>query len=98
MSAERAQELRLVNWLVPEKDLQKKIDDVTAKVTAQSAPVLTMAKKAIMGSLGIAAAGWGAQLDECFLERTGGARGFAGRFACAGRKARAAVEEPLKRA
>ncbi len=53
MSAERARELRLVNWLVPEEELQKKIDDVTAKVTAQSAPVLTMAKKAIMGSLGL---------------------------------------------
>jgi cyclohexa-1,5-dienecarbonyl-CoA hydratase len=53
MSAERARELRLVNWLVPEEELQKKIDDITAKVTAQSAPVLTMAKKAIMGSLGL---------------------------------------------
>lgn len=53
MSAERARELRLVNWLVSEDELQRKIDDVTAKVTAQSAPVLTMAKKAIMGSLGL---------------------------------------------
>ena len=53
ISAERARDLRLVNWLVPEDELQKKIDDVTAKVTAQSAPVLTMAKKAIMGSLGL---------------------------------------------
>jgi cyclohexa-1,5-dienecarbonyl-CoA hydratase len=53
MSAERARDLGLVNWLVPEDGLQKKIDDVTAKVTAQSAPVLTMAKKAIMGSLGL---------------------------------------------
>ena len=53
MSAERAKELGLVNWLVPEDGLQKKIDEVTAKVTAQSAPVLTMAKKAIMGSLGL---------------------------------------------
>ena len=53
MSAERARELGLVNWLVPEDGLQKKIDEVTAKVTAQSAPVLTMAKKAIMGSLGL---------------------------------------------
>ena len=53
MSAERARDLGLVNWLVPEDGLQKKIDEVTAKVTAQSAPVLTMAKKAIMGSLGL---------------------------------------------
>jgi cyclohexa-1,5-dienecarbonyl-CoA hydratase len=53
ISAERARELGLVNWLVPEEDLQKKIDEVVARVTAQSAPVLTMAKKAIMGSLGL---------------------------------------------
>src|SRR5277367_6976964 len=53
ISAERARELGLVNWLVPEEDLQKKVDEVVAKVTAQSGPVLTMAKKAIMGSLGL---------------------------------------------
>jgi cyclohexa-1,5-dienecarbonyl-CoA hydratase len=53
MSAERARELGLVNWLVPEKDLQKKVEEVCAKVTAQSGPVLTMAKKAILGSLGL---------------------------------------------
>jgi cyclohexa-1,5-dienecarbonyl-CoA hydratase len=53
MSAERARELGLVNWLVPEEELQSKMDDVISKVTAQSAPVLTMAKKAIMGSLGL---------------------------------------------
>jgi cyclohexa-1,5-dienecarbonyl-CoA hydratase len=53
ISAERARELGLVNWLVPEDELQNKVDDVIAKVTAQSAPVLTMAKKAIMGSLGL---------------------------------------------
>src|ERR1700722_13665501 len=53
MSAERARDLRLVNWLVPEAELQKKVEEVVAKVTAQSAPVLTMAKKAIVGSLGL---------------------------------------------
>jgi len=53
MSAERARELRLVNWLVPEDELQKKVEEICAKVTAQSAPVLTMAKKAVMGSLGL---------------------------------------------
>jgi cyclohexa-1,5-dienecarbonyl-CoA hydratase len=53
MSAERARELGLVNWLVPEAELDKKVAEVMAKVTAQSAPVLTMAKKAIMGSLGL---------------------------------------------
>jgi cyclohexa-1,5-dienecarbonyl-CoA hydratase len=53
MSAERARELGLVNWLVPENELQKKVEEVVAKVTAQSGPVLTMAKKAILGSLGM---------------------------------------------
>jgi len=53
MTAERARDLGLVNWLVPESELQNKIDDVVGKVTAQSGPVLTMAKKAILGSLGL---------------------------------------------
>ncbi|MGA9938587.1 MAG: hypothetical protein WBP92_10095, partial [Candidatus Acidiferrales bacterium] len=34
-------------------ELEKKVADVIAKVTAQSGPVLTMAKKAILGSLGV---------------------------------------------
>ncbi len=53
MSAERARDLGLVNWVVPADELQNKVDDVIAKVTAQSGPVLTMAKKAILGSLGM---------------------------------------------
>jgi cyclohexa-1,5-dienecarbonyl-CoA hydratase len=53
ISAERARELGFVNWLVSEEELPKKVEEVIAKVTAQSAPVLTMAKKAIMGSLGL---------------------------------------------
>ena len=53
MSAERALDLGLVNWLVSEAELSKKVDEVIARVTAQSGPVLTMAKKAILGSLGL---------------------------------------------
>jgi cyclohexa-1,5-dienecarbonyl-CoA hydratase len=53
MTAERARDLGLVNWVVPVDELQSKVDDVIAKVTAQSGPVLTMAKKAILGSLGM---------------------------------------------
>jgi cyclohexa-1,5-dienecarbonyl-CoA hydratase len=53
MSAERAKELGLVNWLVKEEELVAKVDEVVSKVTAQSGPVLTMAKKAILGSLGM---------------------------------------------
>jgi cyclohexa-1,5-dienecarbonyl-CoA hydratase len=53
MTAERARELGLVNWLVPENELKAKVDELIAKVTSQSGPVLTMAKKAILGSLGL---------------------------------------------
>ena len=53
MTAERARDLGLVNWLVPEEQLRAKVDEVIAKVTAQSGAVLTMAKKAILGSLGM---------------------------------------------
>ena len=53
MSAERARELGLVNWLVDEEELEKRVAEVSEKVTAQSGPVLTMAKKAILGSLGL---------------------------------------------
>jgi cyclohexa-1,5-dienecarbonyl-CoA hydratase len=53
ITAERALEIGLVNWLVPESELQAKVNDVIAKVTTQSGPVLSMAKKAIMASLGL---------------------------------------------
>lgn len=53
ITAERAVELGLVNWLVAEKDLTAKVDEIIAKVSGQSGPVLTMAKRAILGSLGL---------------------------------------------
>lgn len=53
MTAERARDVGLVNWLVPEKDLEKTVNEIIAKVTSQSGPVLTMAKKAILGSMGL---------------------------------------------
>jgi cyclohexa-1,5-dienecarbonyl-CoA hydratase len=53
ITAERARELGLINWLVSEEELPAKLTDVIARVTAQSGPVLTMAKKAILGSLGL---------------------------------------------
>ncbi|MGA8366631.1 MAG: enoyl-CoA hydratase/isomerase family protein [Candidatus Acidiferrales bacterium] len=53
ISAERALEIGLVNWLVPEKELQSKVSEVIGKVTAQSGPVLSMAKKAVIASLGL---------------------------------------------
>lgn len=53
MSAERAYDLGLVNRLVSETVLDKTVADLIAKITAQSGPVLTMAKKAILGSIGV---------------------------------------------
>src|SRR5580700_4252763 len=53
MTAERAREVGLVNFLVPEDKLVEKVDEIIGRVTAQSGPVLTMAKKAILGSLGL---------------------------------------------
>jgi len=53
ISAERALDIGLVNWLVPESELQSKVTEVIGKVTSQSGPVLSMAKKAIMASLGL---------------------------------------------
>lgn len=53
MTAERAREVGLINWLVSEEELPKRVNELITKVTAQSGPVLTMAKKAILGSLGL---------------------------------------------
>ena len=53
ISAERAQELGLVNRLVSETDLADTVDDLIARISAHSGPVLSMAKKAILGGMGL---------------------------------------------
>src|SRR5574337_56007 len=53
ISAERAKELGLVNRLVPETELEKTVNELIAQVTSQSGAVLTMAKKAILGGMGL---------------------------------------------
>lgn len=53
VSAERALEMGLVNRLVPEEKLQQSVDELIARITAHSGPVLTMAKKAILGGMGL---------------------------------------------
>jgi cyclohexa-1,5-dienecarbonyl-CoA hydratase len=53
ISAERALELGLVNRLVPEAQLDKTVDELIARITAHSGPVLSMAKKAILGGMGL---------------------------------------------
>ena len=53
ISAERARELGLVNRLVPEAQLQAAVNDLIGKISAQSGAVLGMAKKAVLGGMGL---------------------------------------------
>jgi len=53
VTAERALELGLVNRLVPEDKLETTVKDLVARMTGHSGPVLTMAKKAILGGMGL---------------------------------------------
>jgi len=53
ISAERARDLGLVNRLVPEAQLQAAVNELTGKITAQSGAVLGMAKKAVLGGMGL---------------------------------------------
>jgi cyclohexa-1,5-dienecarbonyl-CoA hydratase len=53
VSAERALELGLVNRLVPEAQLETTVNDLIARISSHSGPVLTMAKKAILGGMGL---------------------------------------------
>jgi cyclohexa-1,5-dienecarbonyl-CoA hydratase len=53
ISAERARDLGLVNRLVPEAQLQTAVNELVAKITAQSGAVLGMAKKAVLAGMGM---------------------------------------------
>jgi enoyl-CoA hydratase/carnithine racemase len=53
VTAERALELGLVNRLVPEAHLETAVKDLVTRMTGHSGPVLTMAKKAILGGMGL---------------------------------------------
>jgi enoyl-CoA hydratase/carnithine racemase len=53
VTAERALELGMVNRLVPEAKLEQTVKDLVERITAHSGPVLTMAKKAILGGMGL---------------------------------------------
>jgi len=53
VKAERALELGIVNRLVPEAQLEATVNDLIARVTSHSGPVLTMAKRAILGGMGL---------------------------------------------
>lgn len=53
ISAERALEMGLVNRVVAEKDLAANVDGLIKQITAQSGPVLSMAKRAVMEGMGL---------------------------------------------
>lgn len=53
VTAERALELGLINRLVPEAQLEQTVNDLVARITALSGPVLAMAKKAVLGGMGL---------------------------------------------
>jgi len=53
VTAERALEMGLVNRLVPEADLEKAVNELIARITSHSGPVLTMAKRAILSGMGL---------------------------------------------
>jgi cyclohexa-1,5-dienecarbonyl-CoA hydratase len=53
VTAERALELGLINRLVPENQLQAAVSDLIHRIGSHSGPVLTMAKKAILGGMGM---------------------------------------------
>ena len=53
VTAERALELGMVNRLVPEAQLEKTVADLVNRINSHSGPVLTMAKKAILGGIGM---------------------------------------------
>lgn len=53
VTAERALELGLVNRLVPEAQLEMAVKDLVTRMTGHSGPVLTMAKRAILGGMGL---------------------------------------------
>jgi cyclohexa-1,5-dienecarbonyl-CoA hydratase len=53
VTAERALELGMVNRLVPEAQLEKTVNDLVNRINSHSGPVLTMAKKAILGGMGL---------------------------------------------
>jgi cyclohexa-1,5-dienecarbonyl-CoA hydratase len=53
VTAERALELGMVNRLVPEAQLESAVKDLVTRISAHSGPVLAMAKKAILGGVGL---------------------------------------------
>lgn len=53
VTAERALELGLVTRLVPEAQLEQAVNELVTRIAAHSGPVLSMAKRAILGGMGL---------------------------------------------
>jgi cyclohexa-1,5-dienecarbonyl-CoA hydratase len=53
VTAERALEIGMVNHLVPETQLEQAVNDLVRRISGHSGPVLALAKKAILGSMGL---------------------------------------------
>jgi cyclohexa-1,5-dienecarbonyl-CoA hydratase len=53
LTAERARDLGLVNWLVAEDQLDSTVQKLAAQITTHSGAVLSMAKRAILEGLGM---------------------------------------------
>jgi cyclohexa-1,5-dienecarbonyl-CoA hydratase len=53
ITAERAKDLGLVNRLVPEAQLDQAVAELLQRIAAQSSAVLAMAKKAVLGGMGL---------------------------------------------
>jgi len=53
VTAERALELGLITRLVPEAQLEQAVEELVTRITAHSGPVLSMAKRAILGGMGL---------------------------------------------
>ena len=53
VTAERALELGMINRLVPEAQLEQTLNDLVGRIASHSGPVLAMAKKAILGGMGM---------------------------------------------
>ncbi len=53
VTAERALELGIVNRLVPENKLEQTVNELIARISGHSGPVLAMAKRAILGGMGM---------------------------------------------
>src|ERR1700722_11520401 len=53
ITAERALELGMINRLVPEAQLEQTVNELVSRISEHSGPVLSMAKKAILGGMGL---------------------------------------------